>query len=256
MIGINCSSETAPISTTADQTSDSHRDNKAIQFSDALQRQELSLTHQESKYKIIVYKLQTKLVEAKIHNNLQPKRLDEWHDQLEPNILINGGFFNENNEPTGYFVEDGNVISSKKYDYSKSGSLVIQNGIIDVVDTEHEELPTVDLEVSILQSFPLLIKPGGQPGIQEDSNKLARRTVIAKNFNGEILIIIVDQTPISLHRLMDVLLNSDLNIDIAMNLDGGPSSGILLAEPLEKIPAISPLPVVITVHKRFLTAGN
>ena len=54
----------------------------------------------------------------------------------------------------------------------------------------------------------------------------------------------------TLHSLSAYLVQSDLDLDVALNLDGGPSSGMLLAEPFEVIPAYSPLPIVITVSER------
>ena len=61
---------------------------------------------------------------------------------------------------------------------------------------------------------------------------------------------VAPQGNLTLHQLSAYLTTSDLQLHMALNLDGGPSSGILLAEPAEKIAAISPLPIVITVHTR------
>jgi hypothetical protein len=46
------------------------------------------------------------------------------------------------------------------------------------------------------------------------------------------------------------LVQSDLELEIALNLDGGPSSGLLLADPPQGEPALLPLPVVILVFPR------
>ncbi|MCZ7671444.1 MAG: phosphodiester glycosidase family protein [Chloroflexi bacterium] len=46
------------------------------------------------------------------------------------------------------------------------------------------------------------------------------------------------------------LVDSDLDLHIALNLDGGPSTGLLLADSNLSIPAFSPLPAVITVHEK------
>ena len=58
----------------------------------------------------------------------------------------------------------------------------------------------------------------------------------------------------TLHQLSKFLVESDLGLDIALNLDGGPSTGMLLASSpaqlFEEIPAYSVLPVVITVSAR------
>jgi len=54
----------------------------------------------------------------------------------------------------------------------------------------------------------------------------------------------------TLHELSVYLTESDLNLDIAINLDGGGSTGILVSEPWEVIPPTRPLPFVILVHAR------
>ena len=103
-----------------------------------------------------------------------------------------------------------------------------------------------------LQSFPILVKPGGDLGFgpEHEDNIQARRSLIAQDQAGRILLMVAPQGNLTLHQLSATLTESDLEIDFAFNLDGGPSSGILLAEPAEGIPAISPLPIVITVYER------
>jgi hypothetical protein len=46
------------------------------------------------------------------------------------------------------------------------------------------------------------------------------------------------------------LILSDLELDIALNLDGGPSSGLLLADPPQGETALLPLPVVILIFPK------
>jgi len=54
----------------------------------------------------------------------------------------------------------------------------------------------------------------------------------------------------TLHQLSAYLVQSDLDLEIALNLDGGPSSGLLLSDPPSGEPALVPLPVVILVFPR------
>jgi hypothetical protein len=61
---------------------------------------------------------------------------------------------------------------------------------------------------------------------------------------------VTTQGNLTLHQLSAFLAASDLDLDIAINLDGGPSSGILLADPFERMQSAGPLPIVITVHTR------
>ena len=103
-----------------------------------------------------------------------------------------------------------------------------------------------------MQSFPLLVKPGGQLGFPAESedNVRARRTAVAQDKEGRLVFLITPRGYFTLHQLSLYLTESDLNLEIALNLDGGPSSGIMLAEPREVIPSQVLLPIVILVYTR------
>lgn len=102
-----------------------------------------------------------------------------------------------------------------------------------------------------LQSFPVLVKPGGELGfgVERENYAKARRTVIAQDKDGRILFIVAPQGYFTLHQLSVYLTESDLNLDIALNLDGGGSTGILVANPRELIPSRQ-VPFVILVYER------
>jgi uncharacterized protein YigE (DUF2233 family) len=107
-----------------------------------------------------------------------------------------------------------------------------------------------------LQSFPLLIKPGGILGFpaQHDDGQQARRTIVGQDRRGRIIFLVTGHQFFTLHRLSMYLVESDLDLDIALNLDGGTSSGLLLRRAAPSFsegfagPAL--LPVVITVIPR------
>ena len=103
-----------------------------------------------------------------------------------------------------------------------------------------------------LQSFPILVQPGGELGFPADRENYARarRTVIAQDRDGRILFMVAPKGYFTLHQLSVYLTESDLNLDVALNLDGGGSTGILVAEPREIISPRTLLPFVILVHAR------
>jgi hypothetical protein len=105
-----------------------------------------------------------------------------------------------------------------------------------------------------LQSFPLLLRPGGEIGFPEEDGQQARRTVVAQDRAGRILFLVANRGAFTLHGLSLYLASSDLELDVALNLDGGPSSGMLLAgegeEPALHLPAFALLPAVIAVYPR------
>ncbi len=103
-----------------------------------------------------------------------------------------------------------------------------------------------------LQSFPILVRPGGELGFgaERENYARARRTVIGQDKEGRILFIVAPEGYFTLHQLSVYLTQSDLDLDIAVNLDGGGSTGILVANPPESIPARVLLPFVILVYPR------
>jgi hypothetical protein len=102
-----------------------------------------------------------------------------------------------------------------------------------------------------LQSFPVLVKPGGILGFPDEDGIPARRTAVAQDRNENLLFIIAPSGFMTLHQMSQWLVNSDLDLHIALNLDGGPSTGLLLADSDLTIPAFSPLPVVIMIHEKI-----
>lgn len=217
-----------------------------------ISRKELVKKTDDSRYELIVYRFNRNDVVMELNNSSDPMRLDEWDNQIISDLIINGGYFDENFAPTGFLAINGNVIEDKKYAADKSGLLVIENGTPSVVDTASFAFPDISYTTSALQSFPLLIKSGGKPGIKEDSKKLARRTVVAQSNDENFYIIVVDQTPLSLFKLMELLLDSDLNIDVALNLDGGQSSALTIKanDFSETLLPLTALPQVISVRSK------
>lgn len=181
------------------------------------------------------------------------KRLEEWQTEGGALLVVNGGFFSVENEkfiPNGLTVLDGEPVGVT---YSGFGGMLAitergpeVRGLVHTPYNPDEEL------LAALQSFPLLVKPGGEIGFpeQHEDGKKARRTVIAQDRNGRLLFMVTSLGHFTLHQLSVYLTESDLQLDVALNLDGGPSTGLRVAEPAEEVPAFSLLPIVITVYDR------
>jgi hypothetical protein len=179
--------------------------------------------------------------------------LEEWQAQTGALIVINGGYFRLEGDdyiPNGLTVIDG-VALGESYG-AFGGMLAVSENGPELRWLAQQPYDLNEPLQAALQSFPILVKPGGQLGFpaEHEDHISARRTVIARDMAGRILLMVAPQGNLSLHQLSDFLSTADLEIDIAINLDGGPSSGILLSDPLIEIPALAPLPVVITMHER------
>lgn len=182
-----------------------------------------------------------------------PQSIEDWQKETNALMVVNGGFFREENEkliPNGLTVINGQAFGSS-YD-SFGGMLTIYHTGAELRWLAQKPYYPGELLIAGLQSFPILVKPGGELGFpaEFEDNVRARRTVIAQDKDGRILFIITPRGHFTLHQLSLYLIESDINLDIALNLDGGPSSGVMLSEPREIIPSQSLLPIVILVYPR------
>ncbi len=75
------------------------------------------------------------------------------------------------------------------------------------------------------------------------------RTAIAQDRDGRVVIIVCPQGAFTLRGLAIYLLGSNLELDVALNLDGGASTGLSLRLGKERleIPGLLPVPAVITI---------
>jgi len=182
-----------------------------------------------------------------------PRSLEAWQSETNALIVLNGGYFRRENGayvPNGLTVLGGGAIGSTYGEFA--GMFAVTRDGPELRWLAQEPYDPNEPLLAALQSFPVLVKPGGVMGFpeQDEDHRAARRSVIAEDRNGRMLFIVASRGNFTLHRLSSYLVASDLDLYIAINLDGGPSSGVLLASPLEEVPALVPLPIVITVQDR------
>ena len=182
-----------------------------------------------------------------------PKSLDAWQKETNAAMVVNGGFFSIENEryfPNGLTVLHGEA-SGRSYD-GYGGMLAIHEYGAELRWLVERPYAPGEQFQAALQSFPILVKPGGELGYPEERENHvgARRTVVAQDREGRILFIVTPQGHFTLHQLSVYLTESDLNLEIAINLDGGGSTGILVANPRELISPTRPIPFVILVYPR------
>jgi len=183
----------------------------------------------------------------------EPRTLEEWQAETNALIVLNGGYFRGEEGaylPNGLTVVDGRAIGTSYGEFA--GMLAVTRDGPELRWLTLEPYDPNEPLLAALQSFPVLVKPGGVMGFpeQEEDHRAARRSVIAEDRDGRVLFVVASRGNFTLHRLSAYLVASDLDLYIAVNLDGGPSSGVLLASPLDQVPALVPLPVVITVLDR------
>ena len=181
------------------------------------------------------------------------RSLEAWLAETDALLVVNGGYFRQEEDrylPNGLTVVNGEAIGTSYGSFG--GMLAVTADGPDLRWLAQTPYDPNERLLAAVQSFPVLVKPGGEIGFpeQHEDGRQARRTVIGQDRNGRFLFVIASRGHFTLHQLSVYLVQTDLDLDLAINLDGGPSSGLLLASPAEKVPAYIPLPVVITVHSR------
>ncbi len=186
------------------------------------------------------------------YDSTNPKDLQTWAYETGAQVVMNGGYFDVANEqylPTGLLIIDGQTYGESLGDYA--GMFVVDGNFGRLLWLRTEPYRNEPHQFA-LQSFPMLVKPGGELGLsfENEDNLRARRTVIAQDRGGRFVLFASAYSYFTLHQLSKYLVNSDLDLDVAVNLDGGPSTGLLISGSGAAIPAVSNLPIVITVHAR------
>lgn len=177
----------------------------------------------------------------------QPLTLRDWSTASGALVVVNAAFFTAEQVATGLIVVDG-VASGWSYDFG--GMVAIRDGRPAIRPLATQPYDPAEPLDDAFQTFPMLLLPGGQPAVLNASDRPARRTVIARDRAGRIVLLVAARSQFTLTGLRDYLAQSDLALDVALNLDGGTSSGLLLADPAEEVPAFVPLPAVLLVYPR------
>lgn len=154
--------------------------------------------------------------------NRENGHISQQFDRERHELIVNGGYFDPEFLPVGLCKTNGKILTDQPAP-KLSGYVVINDqGAIDLLWKQREQakqFPTV------LQSGPYLVDPGGKIGIRTKSGKTAARTVLAIDSDDNLLIMITNQ--VELYQLSRILVRNFPEIDRALNLDGGPSTGLL-----------------------------
>ena len=182
-----------------------------------------------------------------------PRRLSAWAAQSGALLAINGGFFTPQNDAIGLVVSGGQRWGTSLGDFAGMFA-VTPEGQVSVRWLNSWPYAADEPLSEAVQAFPVLVKPGGHMGFPAGAGDDLpdRRTVIAEDRAGNILVLVMPGGHLSLHELATFLATSDMNLDIALNLDGGGSTGLWLAagEREIEIDSVTPLSVVIFVDMR------
>ncbi|HSK88145.1 MAG TPA: phosphodiester glycosidase family protein [Anaerolineales bacterium] len=216
----------------------------------AIELQDDQNQHVETVY---VWRLDQNYFRMDVAYQETPRSLETWQKETNASLVVNGGYYSVENEryfPDGLTISNGEAFGRSFAGFG--GMLAITKTWTELRWLAEEPYNSYEPLQAALQSFPILVQPGGELGFgaERENHVQARRTVIGQDRDDRILFIVAPQGYFTLHQLSVYLTGSDLQLDIAINLDGGGSTGILVANPREIIAPTRPLPFVILVYAR------
>lgn len=182
-----------------------------------------------------------------------PLRVSEWYSNTQALIVINSSFFDGAHHAVGQLTTDGK--SDGQVHQRMEGAFYL-TGVGAAVWPMRGWVKPAGLQiVESVESFPMLLMPGGllNPDIPTDA-RAARRTVVAVDRSGNLLFVVTPSGAFTLHGMAVWLANSDLDIDTALNFDGGSSSGLAVWTPTGEwgFDSANRVPAVVTVDVKVL----
>lgn len=166
-----------------------------------------------------------------------PRRLQTWQEVTEAVVLFNGSYFTKDWQPCGLVVSDGKLYGPRRNEAMRGMFVAEPRGmspdlpratILDLVanPVDIAKLPWTQG----LMSFPLLLDSRGRIRVKK-TDLQSQRTVIATDRKGNILVIHTAGDYFTLYELAKFLKASSLEIDAALNLDGGAKAQLAVKTP-------------------------
>ncbi|MBN1311030.1 MAG: phosphodiester glycosidase family protein [Anaerolineae bacterium] len=186
------------------------------------------------------------------YSPMNPGEVSNWQQRLGALLVVNGGFFQTNNQPRGLIFADGQRFGTS-FDHH-GGMLTVSGDTVSIRSLAQFPYQPEEYFEQAVQCSPMILYPGGFPNQFDDvAADLSRRTAVAQDTQGRIVFVVVDEGVASLYLLRDWMVKqADLDLFVAFNLDGGYSTGLELKveERSLSIESRAKVPIVIAVYPR------
>jgi len=181
----------------------------------------------------------------------QPLLMSEWMQQEHANAIINGGYFDQQDNATALVVSNGKVFGESYTGFGGMLSVDAQGKVSLRSLRQQPYNPNNERLQQATQSSPMLMLGGKRTQFSADASQ-TRRSIVAIDKQGYLLFIASPGQVFSLDQLADQLASSDLSIETALNLDGGASTGLYVNGDSSQvaIDSLAKLPIVIIVKAR------
>jgi exopolysaccharide biosynthesis protein len=180
----------------------------------------------------------------------QPLSMEDWMQKEHATALINGGYFDGQDNATALVISNGQAFGTS---YDGFGGMldVDAKGHVQVRSLHEQPYTPSEGLTQATQCTPMLLLNGKRTQFNAD-NKASPRSVVAMDKQGRLLFIVSPGAEFTLDDLAALLAKSDLELVNALNLDGGSSTGLYLNAGSQKITIDSyvNLPLVVVVKEK------
>ncbi len=199
---------------------------------------------------LLVLRIDPALYTFRVHYHPgEPLNTSGWRNELpDAAAFVNTNFFDRQYYILGLLVADSVVYGTSYTD--RGGTFAIQDGqpsLTSNIETPYQG----EVFEQAVQAFPMLVFENAQAYTTTRGDRPTRRTVIAQDAQGRILLI---ATPLLGQRLADLaayLLTTDMEIVSALNLDGGRSTMMVVqADTPYAVNSFDLVPAVLAVYAR------
>ena len=159
----------------------------------------------------------------------QPRPVGGWLEAERAQLAVNGGYFDPDNRALGLLIRDGQVYGQP---YQGFGGMLAAGpeGVRVRWNVAEPYVPGEALTEAV-QNFPMLVLPGGTANLGIDDNgQFALRTAVGQDRQGRMVFVVSPGGVFTLTDFSAWLAASDLDLEVALNLDGGSSSGLLVRD--------------------------
>lgn len=175
-----------------------------------------------------------------------PLTLPEWQAELPTaEVIINANFFTPENTVLGLLISDGIQYGAS---YTNRGGTFFVDGATVGIRSNTAQPYQGEAYSQAIQAFPMLVDNGLPTYNNSEDTAISRRTVIAQDTEGRIILLVTAGFGLSLYDLSQYLSTSDLNIVTALNLDGGGSTMMGIASSETIVVSLDPVPIVLAVY--------
>lgn len=182
-----------------------------------------------------------------------PLYASQWMQQEHALAVINGGYFDANDNATALVISNGQVSGNT---YTGFGGMLWADarGNIGLRSLSQQPYSPNEAITQAVQSSPTLVLNGKRTQFKADASQ-NRRSIVAMDTQGRLLFIASPGEVFSLDELAGLLSSSDLSIKIAVNLDGGGSTGLYVnggnaSSQHVAIDSLVNLPLVVIVKEK------